>query len=111
EQNQIEIVEVKKGEGEYERTYEELMPDAKALVDKYMEDGKRDDFEEFMYNYAYRVEFGKKGNIEKFVELDKEDTRHSAYQLPGGSQYREILLTLPESSDNISEKNRLAKGE
>ncbi len=50
--------------------------------------------------------------VGRSTERDVSDTRYSSYTLPGGKNYRELLLTLPAFADENVEKYRVfdAKG-
>lgn len=86
EQNQIEVKEVRKGKtSEVEKEFDES---AQIIYGKkYTE---LNDREKESVNYSVGKE---PANFQKY-----DDTRHSAYQLPGGENYKEILLTLPDTA-------------
>jgi hypothetical protein len=74
-----------------------------------MSDDARDErFRELMENKGYES-YGDltRGDRHKFEEqLAAEDVQHAEHRLPGGSNYREILLKLPEAFTEM-EANRL----
>jgi hypothetical protein len=91
--NQIEIVDVSKEEDS--DTYIVLNEDGENVSGEYY---SKKEAEEYV-----RIENEAGGNYSmELYEYGKGETKYSGYQLKGGENYREVLLTMPNSNLNSS---------
>lgn len=103
QQNGVQVEEVLKGKAGFDETNPQLPPDSTLSVEPSENDrwnyqvqtedgeviGYGDSFRSAVADaYSARPDFWEKG----------DETKYSNYTLPGGENYRELLLTLPEKS-------------
>jgi hypothetical protein len=117
--NQIEIVDVSKGKPEIDINDLDAYFDGSGFVIKYYGQGniimpyitidqigltEEDTYEEDFDYYSAR-EDAKKAAIEEVLDREDGDVKYQGYQLKGGENYREVLLTMPRETSN-SEKEQ-----
>jgi glutamate synthase domain-containing protein 1 len=103
--NQIEIVEVSKGELESVVKYEELPKKVQDLYNEWRQDGSVESFNYLLDELSpleYGVEDLDNGDI-NIIKTNKNPSKYSEYQLEGSERYREVLFTLPNKKESISE--------
>lgn len=98
DQNKIEVKEVTKSDDNKFPTYESLPNEVQNIVDQF-EKGDIDyvEFPQKLDELGYNVEFSMDGELEGIYKKGSEisPTKFSQYTEPGGSNYKELLLTLP----------------
>ncbi len=103
-QNDVKVEEVEKSGGADDRNSYKLFEEADSLLNQaegYREAGDNKKAAELMEK---AVELRNQGNKNQLA-----NTKFQSYQLPGGENYKELLLTLPsESSADVAERKKLA---
>lgn len=107
-----------KSKSDYEDNYKEFVNDVTDLdisdiyTDAQIDDAKDYAWREFSKDYEYKAdEINKENAREADFEGSPKPTKFSEYQLTGGENYRELLLTLPGKefrSSHFDEPNIIA---
>lgn len=81
--------------------YDNLPPEVQAIVDM-VDNGEleEDQLQGELNKIGYQADFDLEGNIEGIKKIGSEynPTKYAQYTVPGGKNYKELLLTLPENS-------------
>lgn len=110
--NRVEVKEVNLGEAiQYNSSnYDQLPSDIKGLIDD--ADNKVIDLDTLnskARDMGYKMNYDFGGDLESITKLSDNiagETKFSKYTLPGGENYREVLLTLPTNkarADNVDD--------
>lgn len=101
-ENGVQLGEVMMGNAEIfnQDNYDKLPDDIKELVDQ-VDNGEIDEqtFGEMAYDLGYKVNYDMDGSVESIQKLgsgSSDSTKYGKWTLPGGQNYRELLITLPE---------------
>ncbi len=94
--NKVDVQEVTLGDGQI-NNQNELPESMRALVDEFQNGNTHQaDFQQEARRLGYTAEFGMDGELESLSRGEpSKATKFEKYQLPGGENYRELLLTLP----------------
>lgn len=122
--NQIDIVDVNKGKPEVDINDLDAEFDGNGFTIRYSGEGnlimpyitldqigltEEDTYEED-FDYYSAQEDAKKAAIEEVSDREDGDVKYAGYQLKGGENYREVLLTIPaktiENNKTFTVKNR-----
>lgn len=122
--NQIDIVDVSKGKPEVDINDLDAEFDGNGFTIRYSGEGnlimpyitldqigltEEDTYEED-FDYYSAQEDAKKAAIEEVLDREDGEVKYAGYQLKGGENYREVLLTIPaktiENNKTFTVKNR-----
>jgi len=101
-QNKVELKDVTKGKPDINKLIDEYAPDyAERYVDVFYEDKGRMPNPAEMEKILGRVKRDMRSNPEDFINFERatQSPRYNDWQLPGGENYREHLLTLPQRGE------------
>ena len=103
-ENGVQLNEVMLGNAEIfnQDNYDKLPDDIMGLVDQ-VDNGEIDEktFGEMAYDIGYKVNYDRDGSVESIQKIGSgasAPTKYGKWTLPGGENYKELLITLPEQN-------------
>lgn len=101
--NGVKVDEVRLGNAEIynEDNFDELPDDIRELVNE-VDNGEIDEqsFGEMAYDLGYKVNYDRDGSVDTIQKIgagSSEPTKYGKWTLPGGENYKELLITLPKT--------------